>query len=86
MIFKDEKIKQTFFEILKHEANFPCCVNCGKLFDLAFPNTEVGLSDNLICHANDLICTCENMKKVEELYKNKKNVSVDVSEWYKPVL
>jgi len=79
---KDEKIRNTFFEILKYEAKIPFCLRCGKLFDLGFPNNEAGFCDNLICRANDLICICVNNQKIKELYSKKEDGPIDISEWY----
>jgi hypothetical protein len=84
LYIKDSSIKEAFFESLK-SANVPICKNCDKLFGLGFPNTEEGLCDYLIAVENLLICECEYSKLVENLFKEKNDGLVDISNYYKGI-
>jgi len=82
LILDDLKIKERYLNLLRDEGGVPICKNCGKLFDLGFPDSENGISDNLICHENDLICTCEYYKIVKNLYNSKEDGVIDISSYY----
>ena len=80
---KDANVKQAYFEILRDSAKIPVCLNCGKLFGLGFPNNETGISDRLICEENYLLCECEHMEMVRNLYSSAKECLVDISRFYR---
>lgn len=82
LIIEDSSVKEKYFDLLRYTAQIPICRNCGKLFDLGFPDTEEGVSDNLICHENDLICSCEYYKMVKNLYNSKEDGVMDTTKYY----
>lgn len=77
------ELQKKLFDFFTLKVRIPACLNCGKLFDLGFPGTEQGISDNLICAANHMICECEHNNIVRNLYEMKKDGSVDTSRFYK---
>ena len=82
LVIKDKVVKERYFNLLVDQGKVPVCKNCGKLFDLGFPDSEDGVSDNLICHENDLICTCEYLKMVKNLYNSKEDGIIDITPYY----
>ena len=76
----DSEVKERYFQLLKRIV--PVCKNCGKLFDLGFPDSIKGVSDNLICHENDLICNCEYSKMVKNLYNSKEDGIINITPYY----
>jgi len=82
LVIHDNAIKERFFNFLKIVARIPVCRNCGKLFELGFPDTTDGMADNLICHENDLICECEYYKIVKNMYNSKEDGVIDIQRYY----
>jgi len=82
LIIHDPVVKQRFFDLLKKEGKIPVCKNCGKLFELGFPDSEDGVADNLICHENDLVCDCEYFKMVKNLYNATEDGIMDTTKYY----
>jgi len=82
LVIRDPKVKERFFNLLRDVGKVPVCKNCEKLFDLGFPDSEDGVSDNLICHENDLICTCEYYKMAKNLYNAKEDGIIDITPYY----
>ena len=84
MILKieDDKVKEDYFNFLKEKIKIPICKKCKKLFKLGFPNKEDYLSDYLICEDNDLLCSCENFKELEEKYNSSGDESIDIKNYY----
>lgn len=82
LVISDEVVKENYFYFLKHIISVPVCKNCGKLFDLGFPDTDEGISDNLICHENDLVCSCEYFKMIKNLYNSKEDGIIDITPYY----
>ena len=85
LVIHDPVVKERYFNLLRDVGKLPVCKNCGKLFDLGFPNTEEGTSDNLICHENDLVCTCEYMNIVKNLYNSKEDGVIDITIYYEVI-
>jgi hypothetical protein len=81
LVISDPLIKEKYFNLLK-DMKIPVCKNCKKLFNLGFPKSEEALSDYLICVANDLICICENAKKVKKAYTSSGDSSIDIKNYY----
>jgi len=82
LVIEDPIVKERFFNILRDVGKVPVCRNCKKLFDLGFPDSEDGVADNLICHENDLICTCEYIKIVRNLHNSKEDGIIDITPYY----
>jgi len=82
LVIHDPIVKERYFSLLRDVGEIPICRNCEKLFELGFPDSEMGVSDNLICHENDLICTCEYLKIVKNLYNSKEDGIVDITPYY----
>lgn len=80
---ESEYIKKKYLHTLKHTGKIPVCLNCKKLFSLGFPNSEEGISDYLICQENYLLCECEYSKMVRNLYVQKEDGLVDMTQYYK---
>lgn len=83
LIIEDKNIKMNYFKFIKDNLKVPCCLRCGKLFNLGFSNKEESLPDYLICVANSLICTCENSKKVEKIYRSQGDSSLSIENYYR---
>lgn len=82
LVIDDPQVKKNYFEFLRDTALIPVCRNCGKLFDLGFPDTEEGVADNLICHENGLICSCEYFRIVKNLFSTKEDGVIDIHTYY----
>jgi len=82
LVIQDTIVKERYFALLRDVGKIPVCRNCSKLFDLGFPDSEDGVADNLICHENDLICTCEYLKIVRNLYDSKEDGVIDINPYY----
>jgi len=82
LVIHNPKVKERYFNLLIDKGRIPICKNCGKLFDLGFPDSEDGVADNLICHENDLICDCEYLNIVKNLYNSKEDGIVDTTPYY----
>jgi len=82
LIISEECHKKAFFDFLKDTAKIPICKKCGRLFGLGFPRSEDGIADRLICEENYLLCECENLIKVRELFSIEKDGELDISEFY----
>lgn len=80
LLIESPLVKQRYFDLLK--TRIPTCLKCFKLFKYGFPKSEEALSDYLICLENELICTCENAKIVEELSSTEGNALVDLKNYY----
>lgn len=78
-------LKKKFMDMLHVEASIPKCLNCGFLFSLGFPDSYQGLSDFLICQENNLLCECDNFKKLNEEIKNGKERKITISHYYHKV-
>ena len=83
LLFPSEDLKKAYSYILRDEVKIPVCKNCGKFFSLGFPSNEDGLSDYLICSANDLLCDCIHNDVVNRLMKQKGDSLIDISQWYR---
>lgn len=82
LVIEDEDTKRKYFELLRDSVKIPTCKNCGKLFELGFPDKEEGVQDYLICKDNFLICECSNYKRIRELYNEKKDKPIDIKDFY----
>lgn len=82
MKIESDEIKEKYFNLLRDDLRIPVCKKCKKLFNLGFPKSEQALCDYLICVANNLICFCENSKKVEKSYNSSGDGSLDISNYY----
>ena len=82
LLIEDPIVKESYFNLLK-ATKIPVCRKCKKFFNLGFPKQEEALSDYLICVANELICVCENAKKVEELYSSSGESLLNIKNYYK---
>jgi len=82
LLIRDPLVKERYFNLLRDIGKVPVCKNCSKLFDLGFPDSEDGVADNLICHENDLICTCEYSSMVKNLYNSKEDGIIDITLYY----
>ena len=78
----NQRVKDKLLTLLSETIKIPTCKSCGKLFKMGFPNSHEGMVDFLICSENDLTCTCPNFKLVENLYKQKKDGLLDISQFY----
>jgi len=83
LIISDSKVKERYLNFLHTEGKVPLCKNCKKLFDLGFPDSETGVSDNLICHENELICNCEHYNIVKNLFNSPEDGVLDISSYYR---
>ena len=82
LIIHDSAVKERYLNLLIDQGKIPVCKNCGKLFDLGFPDTEDGVADNLICHENELVCVCEHLKIVKNLFNSKEDGIIDTAPYY----
>lgn len=81
---EDETIKEEYFKMLKNILNIPICLNCKLFFGLGFPKTDKAILDYIICVSNNLVCTCENLKKLEKDIMNSDNKShLKIEKYYK---
>jgi hypothetical protein len=82
LIFETSNQKEVYFEILKDNAGIPVCKSCGLLFQYAFPDSEQGICDYLICFENKILCECEYHRIVTNLYSQKSDGLIDISPYY----
>ena len=82
LLFKEESQKKAYLEILKGGAKIPSCKACGFLFQFAFPNTEEGMCDYLICFENKLLCECEYHRIITNLYSQHSDGIIDITPYY----
>jgi len=76
LLIEDPEIKLKYFYFIKNDLKVPVCKSCKKLFNLGFPKEEEALPDYFICVANELICICENSKKIDYLTSGDSSISI----------
>jgi len=80
--FPNDDTRKAYSFILRDDVRIPTCKNCNKFFSLGFPPNEDGLSDYLICSANELICSCIHADVVTRLMNQKGDSLIDITPWY----